>query len=313
MSSFIRVTEVWVPSKDGTNLEFGSGTYDGLEGFHAQSHQTVFRYGEGLPGRAWETRRPIVLKDLQNSYFMRGAAALEAGLTCGVALPIFAGDFLRAVVTFFCADDAETIGAIEVWSNDPAASSAMEFHDGYYGNAEFFERNSKTIQFGKGQGLPGEVWGRDRPVVIKEPYGSHRFLRKAEALKVGRTTAFGLPCHGDRSRDWVMTFLSALGTPIARRFEVWKAEPDGEHLSFEAGLCEAAGDMAQAYGPLSLAREDGAIGRILMTGLPVILDDFSQEPSVIAESLGQAGLTTLVAIPVLSPEARLTAVAAWYF
>ncbi|KQP55059.1 hypothetical protein ASG40_08585 [Methylobacterium sp. Leaf399] len=313
MASFIRVTEVWVPSKDGTALEFGSGSYGGLDGFHAQSHQTVFGYGEGLPGQAWATRRPIVLKDLQNSYFKRGAAAAAAGLTCGLALPIFAGDVLQAVVTFFCADDDEKVGAIEVWSNDPARSSAMAVEDGYYGNAEFFERNSKAIQFGRGQGLPGEVWERDRPVVVKEPYGSHRFLRKAEALKIGRTTAFGLPCHGDRDRDWVMTFLSALGTPIARRFEVWKVEPDSEHLTYEAGLCEVQGDVAASYGPLSLTREDGTIGRILLTGLPVIATDFSHEPTVIAASLAAAGLTTLVAIPVFSGTARLNAVAAWYF
>lgn len=169
MTSFIRATEVWVPSRDGTVLEFGSGSYGDLDGFHAESHQTVFGYEEGLPGRAWATRRPIVLKDLQNSYFRRGAAAAAAGLTCGLALPIFAGDVLRAVMTFFCTDDAEKVGAIEVWCNDPSLSSAMAVQDGYYGNAEFFERNSKAIQFGKGEGLPGNVWERGRPIVVEEP------------------------------------------------------------------------------------------------------------------------------------------------
>lgn len=313
MASFIRVTEIWVPSKDGTTLEFGGGSYGGLTGFHAESHQTVFRYDEGLPGRAWSTRRPIVLKDLQNSYFKRGSAARAAGLTCGLALPIFAGDFLRAVVTFFCGDDDDNVGAIEVWANDPAKSSAMELDDGYYGNAEFFERNSKTIQFGRGQGLPGEVWERDLPVILKDPYGSHRFLRKAEALKLGRTTAFGLPCHTDRTQSFVMTFLSALGTPIARRFEVWRASEDGTRLTYEAGLCETKGDLGESYAALSLTREDGAIGRMITTGLPVITQDFSEEPSVLSASLKEAGLTTMVAIPVLGADARLKAVAAWYF
>ncbi|GJD96077.1 GAF domain-containing protein [Methylobacterium iners] len=313
MASFIRVTEIWVPSRDGTRLEFGGGSYGALTGFHAESHQTVFGYDEGLPGRAWSTRRPIVLKDLQNSYFKRGSAARAVGLTCGLALPIFAGDFLRAVVTFFCGDDHANVGAIEVWANDPARSSAMELEDGYYGNAEFFERNSKAIQFGKGQGLPGEVWERDRPVVLKDPYGSHRFLRKAEALRLGRTTAFGLPCHTDRNQAFVMTFLSALGTPIARRFEVWRADPSGGRLTHEAGLCEAKGDLTEGYDGLALTREDGALGRMLMTGLPVITEDFSEEPSILATSLREAGLATMVAIPVLSADARLTAVAAWYF
>ena len=83
MTSFIRVTEDWVPSRDGTVLEFSSGSYGDLDGFHAESHQTVFGFDEGLPGRAWATRRPIVLKDLQNSYFRRGAAAAAAGPNSG--------------------------------------------------------------------------------------------------------------------------------------------------------------------------------------------------------------------------------------
>lgn len=110
-----------------------------------------------------------------------------------------------------------------------------------------------------------------------------------------------------------MTFLSALGTPITRRFEVCKVEADRSHLTYEAGLCEVEGNVADVYGSLSLTREDGIVGGILLTGLPIIATDFSSEPTVISASLSRAGLTTLVAIPVFSREARLTAVAAWYF
>lgn len=313
MVPFIRVTEIWIPSKDRTSLEFGSGSYGGLDDFQSQSHQTVFAFGEGLPGRAWEARRPIVLKDLQTSYFKRGPAAAVAGLTCGLALPIFAGDVLLAVVTFFCGDDAETVGSIEVWVNDPATSSTIVQEDGYYGNAEFFARNARALDFGKGQGLPGEVWASGLPVVRDEPYSAHRFLRKAEALKLGRTTAFALPCTGDRTQTRVMTFLSALDTPIARRFEVWHLRPEEGRLAFGSGLCMQMGDLSGLYADLRLAREDGTLGRILTTNLPAITEDLSREPSVIADSLRAAGMTTLVAIPIVSDAARLTAVAAWYF
>lgn len=50
MVPFIRVTEIWIPSKDRTSLEFGGGSYGGLDDFQSQSHQTVFAFGEGFQG-----------------------------------------------------------------------------------------------------------------------------------------------------------------------------------------------------------------------------------------------------------------------
>lgn len=47
----------------------------------------MFGHGEGLPGRAWEARAPILLKNLREWYFLRGEAAAKAGLTCALALP----------------------------------------------------------------------------------------------------------------------------------------------------------------------------------------------------------------------------------
>ena len=118
----------------------------------------LFSPGEGLPGTAWAQRRPIVLKNLDVPYFKRAEAARAAGLTCGIALPIFAGEFLLAVAVFFCGDDEEHVGAIELWSNNPAESHELGLIDGYYGSAEVFERDSRYIKFRPGFGLPGIVW-----------------------------------------------------------------------------------------------------------------------------------------------------------
>ena len=64
-----------------------------------------FGRGEGLPGQAWEQGRPLVLKIFENSYFRRTAAAHAEGITCGIAVPIYAGDFLTSVLVIFCGDD----------------------------------------------------------------------------------------------------------------------------------------------------------------------------------------------------------------
>ena len=97
MKTFIRVAEIWVPTKDRTQLQFLDGLYGPLGEFRAVSEQMTFGFDEGLPGKAWATRHPIILKKFENSYFKRTEAAKAAGLTCGVALPVFAGELLMAV------------------------------------------------------------------------------------------------------------------------------------------------------------------------------------------------------------------------
>ena len=131
MKTFIKVTEIWIPDKDRTQLEFGSGLYGGLIDFKADSEQQQFAYNEGLPGKAWAAGHPIVLTKFEHSYFKRTAAAKEAGLTCGIAIPIFSGDFLMAVVVFLCGDDEHHAGAIEVWRNNSALENQLNVMDGY--------------------------------------------------------------------------------------------------------------------------------------------------------------------------------------
>ena len=119
MKTFIRVVELWVPDRTRTKLEFGgclcSAEYSE---FKAVSENALFAYDEGLPGKAWASGHPVILTKFANSYFKRTDEAVEAGLTCGVALPVFAGEFLMAVMVLFCGDDEKHVGAIELWHND---------------------------------------------------------------------------------------------------------------------------------------------------------------------------------------------------
>ena len=119
MKTFIRAAEVWVPSRDRALLEFAGGLYGIASQFGSISRSMCFGRCEGLPGRAWDEGRPIVLKNLEGSYFLRAIAARAAGLTCAIAIPVFLCDVLSAVVVFFCGDPEAHAGAIELWHNDP--------------------------------------------------------------------------------------------------------------------------------------------------------------------------------------------------
>jgi hypothetical protein len=53
MKTFIKVTEIWIPGKDRTQLELASGAYGALDEFKTASEKTRFNYYEGAPGTAW--------------------------------------------------------------------------------------------------------------------------------------------------------------------------------------------------------------------------------------------------------------------
>ena len=300
MTTFIRALEYWVPSNDRSMLEFGGGHYGAATRFASISRELCFGRGEGLPGQAWEAGHPIVLKEFEGSYFRRIAAARAEGLTCGIAVPIFAGDFLNAVMVIFCGDDAAHAGAIELWHNDPHESHDMTLVDGYYGNTgDTFEFISRSVSFRRGTGLPGMAWQQQAPVFLEDLGRGSGFLRADSAVKVGINRGFAMPCSTPGDEHYVMAFLSALATPIAQRVEIWKPDASRERLVRAFGFSESEG----ALGPLAepIARGEGPIGQAFATGVPAI-----------AEPSAAEGALALAAIPVVQ-QGRLTAVLALSF
>jgi hypothetical protein len=227
-------------------------------------------------------------------------------------VPVFAGDFLSAVLLMFCGDDTEHAGAIELWHNNPRAGSDMALVDGYYGNTgDAFEMSSRRTLFRRGTGLPGMAWESDSPVFIEDLGKSARFLRADSATKVGINRGFAIPCPVPGDEHYVMAFLSALGTPIARRVEIWKPDAAREHLHLDGGFCEYAGTLA-AGSRQALERGQGTIGQLLLTGIPGISAEAASEPGGVGAAAGAAGLSSLVAMPVVR-QGRLVAAVAWYF
>ena len=312
MRSFIRAAEIWLPSADGSLLEFGSGLYGPLRAFEAVSRQTRFRRGEGLPGEAWAGRRPVLLRDLTDPRFHRIAAAADAGLTCGVAVPVFAGDAIRAVVVLLCGGDAAQVGAIEIWRHDPDEDAQIGLEDGYYDGAALFETVSRLKRFGRGFGLPGAVWAAGMPLVVRDLYRSDRFLRREEARQVGLNLGLGLPLDHDPPRTWVMVFLSALGAPIAGRFEIWV--PDGEgRLVYEAGLSEGGADEAEGTRPAAASAGEGLLGQVLATGLPATSADAGADAPWLVAGDERRTTHAALAIPTLHPDGTLKSVTVWRF
>jgi len=292
-SSFVRAVECWLPSADGTLLEYAGGRFPPGSRMPLVSRAMCFGRGEGLPGRAWDQAAPVVLHDFAGSYFRRTEAALADGLNCGIALPVFAGTTLRAVLVFFCGDDEAHAGAIEVWHNDPTDAAAphdMVLLDGHYGRtADTFEFISRRTSFRRGTGLPGAAWASKAPVFLPDLGRGSGFLRADSAQKVGINRGLALPCAAPGPRQFVLAFLSALGTPIAQRLEIWRPTVDGLSWVLTGGFCEAQGALAGQPAGAPPAE----VKQCLDTGRPVI----GQQP-------GEASVT----LPVLDREALVAIV-----
>ena len=303
--TFVQVSEVWVPEGDRLVLE--KGNYGRLDAFAAASTRESFAKGEGLPGKAWAEARPVVLKAFDGSYFKRAEAAKEAGLTSAVAVPVFAGLTLKAVLVVLCGDDDQRTGAIEVWEEK---DGLLELDDGYYGAAKHFEWVSQHTQFPRGQGLPGGVWAAGTPILMRDLGSGYHFIRAESAGKAGLTTGLGLPIHSPDGASYVLTLLSARGTPIARRFEIWDARASRPGAPREAvlidGICEREGPLWSGDNPPTAPRKavawQGAVGQVLGAGTPTVRTGSAGLP---------AGYASMVALPVYRDE-TLTHVVAWY-
>ncbi|MCA8878938.1 MAG: GAF domain-containing protein [Rhodobacteraceae bacterium] len=301
LKTFIEVAEVWVPQ--GDRLVLDAGSYGELNDFAAVSGQESFGRGEGLPGKAWAEARPVVLKDFEGSYFKRTEAAKAAGLTSAVAVPVFAGDVLKAVLVVLCADDRNRTGAIEVWAE---ADGLLTLDDGYYGAARHFEWVSQHTQFPRGQGLPGGVWAAMTPMLFRDLGSGYRFIRAESAGEAGLTTGLGLPVPVPGKKTYVLTLLSARGTPIARRFEIWDARAAKVGAAKEAvlvdGICAREGPLWDDETERRVSVWQGAIGKVLGTGLPVLEDG---TPGL------SAGYGSMVGLPIYRG-GELAHIVAWY-
>lgn len=313
MNTLIKAVETWLPTPDGSLLEFGGGLYGRATAFGAISRSLCFGRGEGLPGRAWFDARPIVLKELDGSYFRRAEVAREAGFTCAIGLPFFLGDALTGVVVFFCGPngDEDDDGAVELWRHNARLTSDMTLVDGYFGGraADAFEAASRDTFLPRGSGLPGLAWQKGAAVLIDDLGQTGKFVRVDSATEAGINRGLAVPCAAPGDDTFVLTLLSTLHTPIALRMECWAPDESRHGLQRVFGFCESVGPLRASEGGTVLA---GAIGKAFASGVPVINPQAATEPGSVGDAARHASLQSLVALPVVT-DGVVSEVVALYF
>lgn len=126
------------------------------------------------------------------------------------------------------------------------------------------------------------------------------------AGQAGLTNGLGLPIPAPGKSAFVLTLLTALGTPIARRFEIWDSRsakvgssPAAELLD---GICERDGPLWDEDKPRRISPWQGLIGKVLGSGLPAL--ETGPTPST-------AGYAGAVALPIYQ-QGELSHIVAWY-
>ena len=304
MKTFVQAVEIWVPDAEGLLLEFGDGLYGRASALGAVSRSMCFGRGEGLPGRVWEERRPIILKDLHDGYFRRSAAAKAARLTCAVALPVYLDDALKAVVVFFCGGDSPAAGAIELWRNDSRVTPDMMLVDGYYGaTAAAFESASGETYLPRGAGLPGLAWQRQSSVFLNGLADSKKFVRAEEAAAAGIQRGLAIPCPVPTRENYALAFLSASETPFAQCIESWAPHGADHALQRAFGFSETTGALPVGE---ALAMANGA-GDAIAHAFASAVPQLQQRAGDASTELGG-----MLALPIVS-DGEVADVVALYF
>lgn len=303
MATFIRVAEVWTPTADGTLLQLAGGLFDAAPRFGAISRSLCFGRAEGLPGHAWDEGHPLMLRQLEGSYFRRSTAARVDGLTCAIALPIFVEERLTSVVVLLCGAGDEQVGAIELWHNDQRISSDLTLADGYYGaSPPALEELTRDSWLPSGSGAPGLAWQRDAAVFIDSLPESRHFLRTQAAASAGIVRALALPCtvRLPMRETWIISLLSSRSTPIARRVESWLPNEGGATMRRAFGYCEALGGLnSEAYASVPVETL-GPVGLAYRTAAAQAVPETAAHGALTPEEAGAAGLNCVLTVPLIA-------------
>ncbi|TXS94136.1 GAF domain-containing protein [Parahaliea maris] len=274
MKYLIKAAEVWQPDLTGRALvlssaHFGSNYGENLQEFQKASQAMQFGVNEGLPGITWAARRPLIWTDLNSAHFKRRDLAENAGLECGLSIPVFAGEFLLGVVVLFFAADDQVSGAVEVWHNHDYYDKELRLNDGYYGAMEKLAFVSQRLSIMYGRGLPGTAWQQATPVIMNNLAESTGFLRARNAAEYGISTGIAVPFFYTDRDVQVVALLSTDDTPVARRFEVWRPDESRRYLLFSEGYCAEGNDLQAEYRGIAFDRNESIMGEVWLNGRPV--------------------------------------------
>ncbi len=97
--------EAWFPNNSNTQLDYSKAWYSteqALLPYIELSKKYHFERGEGLPGRVWQEKKPVWIKDVQHYHdFHRSKEAIEFGIVAGIGVPVLSEKEVICIIVFF--------------------------------------------------------------------------------------------------------------------------------------------------------------------------------------------------------------------
>jgi hypothetical protein len=159
----------------------------------------------------------------------------------------------------------------------------------------------------KGQGLAGLAWESGMPVLIDDISKADTFIRGSDAQQAGISMGIGIPVSDNPGLPYIMTFLSAKATPIAKRIQIWIPDQQGKQLICQQGYSKSSNNLAKIFETMTVNKGVGALGRVWLTGMPIITGDHEPDYNPELDSL-----SSMLAIPVIE-KGRLKAIVSFLF
>lgn len=194
--------------------------------------------------------------------------------------------------------NASFIRVAELWV--PSADGALlEFDRGLFGRAAAFAALSRTMCFGRGEGLPGRVWDEGRPILLRQFEGVG-FRRAAAARAAGLTCALALPFFVDGALKAVLVLFGGHDGAVPGGLELWHHNARlTTDMTLIDGVYGANADPFEAASRETfLPRGVGLPGRAWQRGEAVFIDGLADSRSFLRSAeAAEAGMQQGLALP----------------
>jgi hypothetical protein len=190
------------------------------------------------------------------------------------------------------------IRVAEVWTPSPEGS-LLEWAGGVYGAAPAFGAVSRTLCFGRGEGLPGRAWDEGQPILLRKFEGSY-FRRTAIAREAGLNCAVALPIFRGEALTSVVVLLCGEPDAHAGAIELWHNNPRlTTDLTLADGYFGSNGAELEALSrDAYLPRGAGLPGLAWQRESAVFMDQIDHSSRFLrAQTAASAGIVRALAVP----------------
>ena len=194
------------------------------------------------------------------------------------------------------------VRAFEVWVPN-RSRSALRFTSGFY-RGYATGPGDLDVEVAVGQGLPGQVLERRRPVILEDLTAFRGFLRPEVAAESGFSAGVGFPVLRRGVVRAVVTLLFATPEDAIGAYEIWTADAARQRLAWSDGYY---GDL-DAFGAVSrettFAFGEGIPGQVAQSEGPVLFHSLTAEAGFVrSEVAAEAGLSAGLGLPISGADA----------